>query len=43
MHKKYLSFLRRIKLDYIDYREKLGIGFCDENKFKLFKVKVLNF
>lgn len=30
-------------MDFIDYREKLGIGFCDENKFYYFKVKVLNF
>lgn len=30
-------------MDFIDYREKLGIGFCDENKFDYFKVKVLNF
>lgn len=30
-------------MDFIDYREKLGIGFCDENKFYYFKVKVFNF
>lgn len=35
MHKKYVSFFRRIKLDFFDYREKLGIGFKDEEKFKM--------
>lgn len=30
-------------MDFIDYREKLEIGFCDEGKFKYFKVKILNF
>lgn len=30
-------------MDFIDYREKLGIGFCDENKFDYFKVKVFNY
>ena len=29
-------------MDWIDYREKLGIGFCDEEKYKLFKQKILN-
>ena len=38
-----MSFLRRIKLDFIDYREKLGIGFDDHSKFSLFKNKVINF
>lgn len=38
-----MSLLRRIKLDFIDYREKLGIGFDDHSKFSLFKNKVINF
>lgn len=29
-------------MDFIDYREKLGIGFNDNNKFKYFKQKVFN-
>lgn len=29
-------------MDFIDYREKLGIGFCDEEKFIYFKTKILN-
>lgn len=29
-------------MDYIDYREKLGIGFSDEEKYSYFKVKMLN-
>lgn len=29
-------------MDWIDYREKLGIGFCDEEKFKYFKIKIFN-
>lgn len=29
-------------MNYIDYREKLGIGFCDEQKFKYLKTKVFN-
>lgn len=29
-------------MDWVDYREKLGIGFCDEEKFKYFKVKIFN-
>lgn len=30
-------------MDFIDYREKLGIGFDDKQKFSFFKVKVFNF
>lgn len=30
-------------MDFIDYREKLGIGFCDEEKFSYFKMKIFNF
>lgn len=30
-------------MDFIDYREKLGIGFCDKEKFRYFKIKILNF
>lgn len=29
-------------MDFVDYREKLGIGFCDKEKFKYFKVKIFN-
>ena len=29
-------------MDWIDYREKLGIGFCDKEKFKYFKMKMFN-
>ena len=29
-------------MDWLDYREKLGIGFCDEEKFKYFKTKMFN-
>lgn len=29
-------------MDWVDYREKLGIGFCDEQKFKHLKIKVFN-
>lgn len=29
-------------MDFIDYREKLGIGFCDKDKFKYFKTKIFN-
>lgn len=29
-------------MDFIDYREKLGIGFCDNDKFKYFKTKIFN-
>ena len=29
-------------MDWVDYREKLGIGFCDEDKFKYFKTKMFN-
>lgn len=29
-------------VDWLDYREKLGIGFCDEEKFKYFKRKIFN-
>ena len=30
-------------MDWLDYREKLGIGFSDEEKGKLFIGKVQNF
>lgn len=29
-------------MDWLDYRQKLGIGFCDEDKFKHFKTKMFN-
>ena len=29
-------------VDWLDYREKLGIGFCDEEKFQYFKLKIFN-
>ena len=29
-------------MDWVDYREKLGIGFCDKEKFKYFKTKIFN-
>lgn len=29
-------------MDYIDYREKLGLSLCDKETFKYFKVKILN-
>lgn len=29
-------------MDFIDYKEKLGIGFCDKDKFKYFKTKIFN-
>lgn len=29
-------------MDFVDYRKKLGIGFSDEQKFKLFKTKAFN-
>ena len=29
-------------MDWIDYREKLGIGFCDEEKFKYFRNIIFN-
>lgn len=29
-------------MDFIDYREKLGIGFCDKDKFEYFKTKIFN-
>lgn len=29
-------------MDYLDYREKLGVGFCDDEKFKYFKNKLFN-
>lgn len=29
-------------MDWVDYREELGIGFCDEGKFRYFKVKIFN-
>lgn len=29
-------------MDFVDYREKLGIGFCDEEKFKHFLQKIYN-
>jgi len=30
-------------MDWVDYREKLGIGFCDEEKFQYFKRKIFNY
>lgn len=30
-------------MDFLEYREKLGIGFSDEQKFKHFKAKIFNF
>lgn len=30
-------------MDWLDYREKLGIGFCDQEKFQYFKRKIFNF
>lgn len=29
-------------MDFLDYREKLGVGFCNEEKFKLFLQKIFN-
>lgn len=29
-------------MDFLDYREKLGIGFCDEEKFKYFLTRIYN-
>lgn len=29
-------------MDWIDYRDKLGVGFCDKEKFKYLKTKVFN-
>ena len=29
-------------MDFLDYREKLGIGFCDNEKYKFFLVKIFN-
>lgn len=29
-------------MDWLDYREKLGIGFCDTEKVSLFMVKAFN-
>ena len=29
-------------MDWLDYRKKLGIGFCDKDKFNLFLVKIFN-
>lgn len=29
-------------MDFLDYREKLGVGFDDESKFKYFKTKLFN-
>ena len=29
-------------MDFLDYREKLGLGFCDEEKFQYFLVRVFN-
>ena len=30
-------------MDFLDYREKLGVGFNDDLKFKYFKTKLFNF
>ncbi len=29
-------------MDFLDYREKLGIGFCDEEKYRYFLVRIYN-
>ena len=29
-------------MDFLDYRENLGIGFCDNEKYKFFLVKIFN-
>ena len=29
-------------MDFLDYREKLGIGFCDNEKYKFFLVRIFN-
>lgn len=29
-------------MDFLDYRDKLGLGFCDEEKFQYFLVRVFN-
>ena len=29
-------------MDFLDYREKLGIWFCDNEKYKFFLVKIFN-
>lgn len=29
-------------MDWMDYREKLGIGFCDESKIEYFLTKIFN-
>ena len=29
-------------MDFLDYREKLGIGFCDNEKYKFFLVKIFS-
>lgn len=35
-------FRRRVKMDWLDYREALGIGFSDHEKSKYFLNKILN-
>ena len=30
-------------MDFLDYREKLGIGCCDGEKFTFFLTKIFNF
>ena len=37
-----MSFLEENSMDFLDYREKLGIGYCDKDKFKYFLVKIFN-
>ena len=29
-------------MDFLDYREKLGVGFNDDRKFSYFKTKIFN-
>lgn len=40
--RKICEFLRRINMDFIDYREKLGIGFCDKEQVNYFFTKAFN-
>lgn len=40
--RKSVDFLKEYSMDFLDYREKLGIGYCDKDKFSFFLTKMFN-
>lgn len=41
--RKSVDFLKEYSMDFLDYREKLGIGCYDGEKFTFFLTKIFNF